>query len=157
MIPQSQYPFDPPLKQWPWATAVTPLPPTQFQPLTGSAMLADLADLAGKLLILGIAGAALYAAGEAIFGTQKRVVYCCKCNRPNHTARNCPIAGKRTRLNIEKTGVCSCCNRRVRYTEGHHYAGRAVKRGREMCAPCHLHCGHGGVWGPPINPRFCRL
>ena len=150
MILNSQYSPE----QLPWATAVVPPPQIQVQPPTVGELFLD---LAGKLIVLSVAGAGLYVAREMLFGKEKRVVYCSKCNRPNHTARNCPIGGKRTRLSIKKTGVCSCCNRRVRYTEGHHYAGRAVNRGREMCAPCHLRCGHGGVWGQPINPRFCRL
>jgi hypothetical protein len=61
-------------------------------------------------------------------------------------------------LTIEKTGTCTCCKKRFRYTEAHHYAGRGVERGREMCGPCHFHCGHNGDWyNFPINPRYCRL
>lgn len=38
------------------------------------------------------------------------------------------------------------------------YAGRGVERGREMCGPCHFHCGHDSEWyNFPVNNRYCRL
>jgi hypothetical protein len=38
-------------------------------------------------------------------------------------------------------------------------AGRGDSwKGKEMCAPCHFHCGHNGDWyNFPVNPRYCRL
>ena len=115
-------------------------------------------DVLGKLAVAGVAFGIVYAGCELLFGTDERVMHCSDCGRTNHTARNCPFTGQRTRLAIEKTGMCRCCGGRFRFTQLHHYAGRGEERGKEMCRPCHLHCGHDGHWKIyPINPRFCRL
>jgi hypothetical protein len=85
---------------------------------------------------------------------------CGTCGKTGHDTRNCyQNPAKRVRLRIKKTGRCSCCNRRTRRTEAHHYAGPADgAKGREMCGDCHLDCGHGGDWqNMAINPRYCRL
>lgn len=85
---------------------------------------------------------------------------CGTCGKVGHDTRTCrQNASKRLRLQMAKTGWCSCCNRRVRHTEAHHYAGPADgTKGREMCGDCHLHCGHGGDWqNMAVNPRYCRL
>jgi hypothetical protein len=109
-------------------------------------------------LALGVGCAVVYAGCELLFRTEKGILHCSACGRTGHTARKCPLTGERTRLNIEKTGICACCGGRFRYTELHHYAGRGEQRGKEMCAPCHFHCGHSGDWfNSPVNPRYCRL
>ena len=73
-------------------------------------------------------------------------------------ARNRRLNGPRGRVNVVKTGICTCCGKRFRYTEVHHYAGRAVPRGREMCGRCHFYCGHNGNWkNYAINPKGCWL
>ena len=85
---------------------------------------------------------------------------CGTCGKAGHDTRNCSQnPAKRVRLRIKKTGRCSCCKRRFRRTEAHHYAGPADgNKGREMCGTCHLACGHGGDWqNMGINPRYCRL
>jgi hypothetical protein len=112
----------------------------------------------GKFMAVVAVGAAAVCIGrEMLFGGEESVRHCSECGRTNHDARNCPLTGPRTRLTIEKTGICSCCYGRFRYTEGHHYAGRAAEKGREMCVPCHFHCGHLGDWAnAPINPLYCR-
>jgi hypothetical protein len=116
-----------------------------------------LLDCLGKLLVVGAGCAVVYVGCKILFGEEKRVVRCSKCGRA-HATRSCPITGARTRLRIEKTGICSCCGKRSRYTEAHHYAGRGVERGREMCGPCHFHCGHDSDWyNFPVNNRYCRL
>jgi hypothetical protein len=113
---------------------------------------------AGTVLLVGAAGVAVYAVCDALFGSNEPVHHCSECGSTGHDARNCPMTGLRTRLRIEKIGICACCKGRFRYTELHHYAGRGVERGKEMCGPCHLWCGHDGDWQSyPINPRYCRL
>lgn len=84
---------------------------------------------------------------------------CGTCGKAGHDTRTCSQnSANRVRLRIKKTGWCSCCNRRFRRTEAHHYAGPADgNKGREMCGTCHLVCGHGGDWkNMGINPRYCR-
>lgn len=86
--------------------------------------------------------------------------HCGTCGKAGHDMRNCSQnSAKRVRLRIKKTGRCSCCKRRFRRTEAHHYAGPADgDKGREMCGTCHLVCGHGGDWrNMSTNPRYCRL
>ena len=85
---------------------------------------------------------------------------CNTCGRAGHDTRTCSQnPAKRVRLRITKTGWCSCCDRRFRRTEAHHYAGPADgTKGREMCGTCHFVCGHGGHWqNMGTNPRYCRL
>ncbi len=132
-----------------------PVPPIQLQqPAAGKAI----ADLLGAAAVVGLGFLAGAAVGELLFGQEKRVVHCSGCDSTSHTARNCPVTGRRIPLRIEKTGNCSCCRRRYRSTQLHHYAGRGLERGKEMCLPCHLHCGHDGNWKlGPYNPRRCRL
>ncbi len=102
-----------------------------------------------------LAGVALYALAD----DRKPKRRCSVCDRKNHDARNCPFIGKRQTLRIKKTGVCRCCGRRPRKTVGHHYGGRGDgSKGKEMCIPCHQHCGHDGNHRKfAINPRVCRL
>ena len=149
------------------------IPPEQFDPMRWQVAVAQLTpqiqlqqptmgelivDAVGKLMVAGAACVVVYAGCELLFGMEKRVMHCSECGRPNHTARNCPFTGQRTRLAIEKTGICGCCGGRFRSTELHHYAGRGEERGKEMCGACHFHCGHDGDWyNFPINPRYCRL
>jgi hypothetical protein len=118
-----------------------------------------LVGLFGKLVVVGIGSAVVYVGCEMLFGTEKRFLHCSECGRTTHTARNCPLTGPRTRLAIVKTGNCACCGGRYRHTEGHHFGGRGdASKGKEMCAPCHFHCGHNGDWyNSPVNPRYCRL
>lgn len=85
---------------------------------------------------------------------------CGICDRAGHDARTCSQdPAKRVRLQMVKTGRCSCCKSRFRRTEAHHYAGPAEgNKGREMCGTCHLVCGHGGDYrNMAVNPRYCRL
>lgn len=85
---------------------------------------------------------------------------CSICDRVGHDARTCSQdPAKRVRLRMVKTGWCSCCKRRFRRTEAHHYAGPANgNKGREMCGTCHLVCGHDGDYrNMALNPRYCRL
>src|ERR1019366_227363 len=133
-------------------------PPVSYaqvqQPTLGEVIL----EILGKAVVVGLGCAVAYGVYTLITDPEKPVRLCSECGRTNHTARNCPLTGARTRLTIEKTGTCTCCKKRFRYTEAHHYAGRGVERGREMCGPCHFHCGHNGDWyNFPINPRYCRL
>lgn len=157
MVRQDEMPYYVPPQQFDptqWQMAVEPRQIQIQQPTLSEAII----DLVGKLIVAGVVGAAVYVGCEMLFGEEKSVRHCSECGRTNHTARNCPLTGPRTRLTIEKTGICSCCGGRFHYTEGHHYAGRAAEKGREMCGPCHFHCGHGGDWyNAPINPRYCRL
>lgn len=157
MVRQDQMPYYVPPQQFDpaqWQMAVAPQQ-IQFQQPTLAEIIVD---LLGKLVVVGAVGAAVCIGCEMLFGKEKSVRHCSECGRTDHYARNCPLTGPRTRLTIEKTGICSCCGGRFRYTEGHHYAGRAEEKGREMCGPCHFHCGHGGDWfNAPINPRYCRL
>ena len=146
------------------------IPPQQFEPTQRFGAVAQvpqirpqpslaeiIVDILGKLVVAGAVGAVVYAGWELLFGEEKPVARCSKCGRA-HATRRCPMTGERTRLRIEKTGFCSCCGGRFSYTEGHHYAGRGVEKGREMCGPCHFHCGHDRAWNNyPINPRYCRL
>lgn len=135
--------------------APPPTPQIQLQQPTFGEIIVD---VLGKLVAVVFGCAVVYAGWEMLFGTEKRVMHCSECGRANHTARDCPFTGQRTRLAFEKMGMCGCCGGRFRYTELHHYAGRGEERGKEMCGPCHFHCGHGGDWyNFPINPRYCRL
>jgi hypothetical protein len=133
-------------------------PPTQQiqfqQPTVGKVI----TDVLGAVAVVGLGFAAGAAIGELLFGQQERVLHCSDCGRSGHTARNCPVTGQRVALRKEKTGNCGCCGRRFRSTQLHHYAGRGLERGKEMCLPCHLQCGHDGNWKlGPFNPRYCRL
>jgi hypothetical protein len=149
-IPREQ--FYPPY----WQTGVA-LPTRDIQPQHSSGV-NQIVDALGKIVVGGLAVAGLFAGCELLFGSEKRVMHCSECGREGHTARYCPLTGQRTRLRIIKTGGCKCCGGSFKSTELHHYAGRGEDRGKEMCAPCHLHCGHGGDWfNFPINPRYCRL
>lgn len=125
--------------------------PVQFEPVR--------AEIAwGPLFWTAVGlGAALVIANALDGETQVR--RCSICDRLNHDARNCPFDGRRERLYVVKTGRCECCGRRVGMTEGHHYGGRGDgSKGKELCGPCHLHCGHGGNFrNLGINPRYCRL
>jgi hypothetical protein len=149
------------------------IPPEQFDPMRLQVVVGPqtpqiqlqqpklgelIVDVLGKLMVVGFGCAIAYAGCEMLFGTEKRVMHCSGCGSANHTVRNCPFTGQRTRLAIEKTGMCGCCGGRFRSTQLHHFAGRGEERGKEMCGPCHFHCGHGGDWlNFPINPRYCRL
>jgi hypothetical protein len=150
---QAQYFYTPPQQFNPELWQVAPL--QAQQPTVGELLV----DLLGKVVVVGIGVAVVYAGCELLFGTDKPVRHCSECGRTNHTARNCPLTGPRTRLQIQKSGNCACCGGSYRYTEGHHYAGRGdSSKGKEMCAPCHFHCGHNGDWyNFPVNPRYCRL
>src|SRR3989442_971498 len=120
-------------------------------------LLETIVKVAGTVLLVGAAGIAVYAVCDALFGTGEALRHCSACGSTRHDVRNCPMTGPRTRLRLEKTGVCACCQGRFRYTELHHYAGRGVERGKEMCGPCHFWCGHDGDWQSyPVNPRYCR-
>jgi len=131
-----------------------PVPVGFPQPTFGEIIL----DVLGKLVVVAAGGAVVYGVYK-LLEPDKRVIHCSACGGANHRADSCPMTGRRVRLNIEKIGVCECCGGRFRYTEAHHYAGRGDgARGKEMCGPCHFHCGHGGDWNNfPINPRYCRL
>ena len=149
-IPPEQ--FDP----MPWQVAVTPLG-SQIQ-LQQPTLVERAAEALGKVVVVGGVFALTYAVCELLFGQEARVMHCSECGREGHTVRSCPFTGPRTRLRIEKTGNCQCCGGRFRSTELHHYAGRGEYKGKEMCGPCHFHCGHRGDWyNFPINPRYCRV
>jgi hypothetical protein len=110
------------------------------------------------LLTAGAVGIAVLVAKA--FETPAPVRRCGTCGKVGHDTRTCSQnAAKRVRLRIAKTGWCSCCHRRFRRTEAHHYAGPADgTKGLEMCGTCHLVCGHGGDWqNMGINPRYCKL
>ena len=156
MVRQDQMPYYIPPQQFDptqWFSAVAQVPQIWPQPSLAEIIV----DILGRLVVVGAMAAVVYAGCELLFGEEKSVARCSKCGRA-HTTRSCPMTGERTRLRIEKTGFCSCCRGRFSYTEGHHYAGRGVEKGREMCGPCHFHCGHDRAWNNyPINPRYCRL
>jgi hypothetical protein len=159
MIPNDQMPYRSVPDQFDWmklrAPRAIPVPQMQLQQPTAANVVVD---ALGKLLVLGVGAAAVFGVCDLLFGEKKTVRCCSACGRAGHTAGNCPITGPRTRLTVEKIGACECCGGDFSYTEAHHYAGRGVDRGKEMCAPCHFHCGHGGHWkNRPINPRYCRF
>ena len=134
---------------WQYSDPAVPQEPTFLETIT---------KVAGTVLVVGAVGLAAYTVFDALFGSNEQVRHCSACGSSTHDARTCPMTGPRTRLRIEKTGICACCRRRFRHTELHHYAGRGVERGKEMCGPCHFWCGHDGDWQcHPINPRYCRL
>lgn len=108
-------------------------------------------------LLLALAGVGALVYFNSDKPTPRR---CGTCGKTRHDTRGCSQnPAKRVRLRMEKTGWCSCCNRRFQRTEAHHYAGPADgNKGREMCGTCHLVCGHGGRWqNMATNPRYCRL
>jgi hypothetical protein len=159
MIPNNQMPYWEGPQQLDWTKLqvplVIPIPQVQVQPPTIGNVIAD---VIGKLLVVGVGAAFVLGVGDMLFGNETAVRHCSGCGKAGHAVTNCPLTGPRTRLTIEKIGVCECCEGDFSYTEAHHYAGRSVDRGKEMCAPCHFHCGHGGNWDNlPINPRKCRL
>lgn len=132
-VPQYWTPPNPPI-------ALQPSIP--WQPLLLTACAIGLITLVGKML-----------------GTPS-VRRCGICGWTGHDTRTCAQnPAKRVRLRMAKTGWCSCCKRRFRRTEAHHYAGPADgTKGREMCGTCHFICGHGGDWrNMGTNPRYCRL
>ncbi len=152
-----QFYYVPPQQNGPIQWQVGAAPPTPQIQLEQPTLGELIVDALGKLVIAGVALGGVYVGCELLFGTDERIMHCSHCGIANHTARNCPLTGRRTRLRIEKTGSCGCCGGRFRSTELHHYAGRGEERGKEMCGPCHLHCGHSGNWRNfPINPRYCR-
>jgi hypothetical protein len=114
----------------------------------------------GRFLV----GAALVALGGFVLyrllepETKRR--RCSECGRESHNVARCPHVGGRRHFppDFEKTGWCECCGRQFPKTQLHHYGGRADNsKAKEMCRPCHLHCGHAGNWGYfAINPRYCR-
>lgn len=121
-------------------------------------LLETVIKVAAAGLVIGAAAVAVVTVCDALFGPNDTIRHCSECGSASHDARNCLLSGPRTRLRIEKTGICACCGGNFRYTELHHYAGRGVARGKEMCGPCHFWCGHDGDWQSyPINPRYCRL
>lgn len=123
---------------------------TQMQQNPLAAVLAGIGKGIAVGVLLGVGAAAL----GSVFGEDDTA----RDEARRRRARNRGLNGPRVKLSIEKTGTCTCCSRQSRYTEVHHYAGRAVPRGREMCAPCHFHCGHNGHWNnDAVNPRSCRL
>jgi hypothetical protein len=137
MFSREQIPYHvPPPQLYPkqWTQAV----PVQAQhPTLGDVIF----DLLGNAVIIGLGCAVAYGVYTLISEPEKPVRRCSHCGRTTHTARKCPLTGARTRLTIEKTGTCS-----------------GVERGREMCGPCHFHCGHNGDWyNFAVNPRYCRL
>jgi hypothetical protein len=110
------------------------------------------------LSIAGVIAAGLLVAKA--FASPTSAHRCSICDRVGHDARTCSQdPAKRARLRIVKTRWCSCCKRRYRRTEAHHYAGPANgNKGREMCGTCHLVCGHAGDYrNMAVNPRYCRL
>ena len=126
-------------------------PPAQFGPVQQEFSWTPL------LLTAGAVGLAVLVARALESPAPRR---CGTCGKAGHDTRSCSQnPAKRVRLRIKKTGRCSCCKRRFRRTEAHHYAGPADgNKGREMCGTCHLVCGHGGDWqNMGINPRYCRL
>jgi hypothetical protein len=139
-----------------WQIAVPqPAPQVQFEQVPIGRVIAN---VLGAVAVVGFGFMTAAAIGALLFGEEERVLHCSVCDSTSHTARNCPITGPRVRLKMEKTGDCGCCGRRFASTQLHHYAGRGLERGREMCLPCHLHCGHGGHWKiAPTNPQYCRL
>src|SRR5689334_20243407 len=109
MIRQDQMPYYNPPEQYDprlWqAAASLPVPQIQLQQPTFGELIVD---LLGKLVVVGIGCVVVYAGCELLFGSEKRVMHCSECGRANHTARNCPFTGPRTRLAMEKTGICAC-------------------------------------------------
>jgi|ERR1035437_7571762 hypothetical protein len=159
MIPDNQMPYYESSQQFDWmklqAPMAIPVPQMRLQQPTVENVIVD---ALGKLLAFGVVAAVALSGYDMLFGDGNTVRRCLGCGKTGHTARNCPVIGPRTRLTIEKIGVCECCGGGFSYTEAHHYAGRGVDRGKEMCVPCHFHCGHDGYWdNSPINPRYCRL
>ena len=114
-----------------------------------------------QFLFWGVAAAlAIYGLPQT-FSTEPSKRRCSKCLRTSHTVRNCPFVGNRRPIRawVKKTGWCQCCGRRSRKTQLHHYGGRAnPDKYKEMCRPCHLHCGHDGDYHNfAINPHQCWL
>jgi hypothetical protein len=111
-----------------------------------------------------LAGAALVALGGYVLyklcDTEPQRRRCSACGSKSHNVARCPHVGDRQHFSseFEKTGWCECCGHRFPKTQLHHYGGRADDgKAKEMCRPCHLHCGHSGHWGNfAINPRYCR-
>ena len=135
-----------------------PQSPVAEQPIAYYQPSLTLAELILRgLLIAGV----LYVGYKVFFEPDERVLHCSECGRITHTARNCPFTGDRHHfhLAVEKTGWCQCCGYSFAYTELHHYGGRADdSKGKEMCGPCHLHCGHSGDFHNfAVNPRYCRI
>jgi hypothetical protein len=112
--------------------------------------------LVGAACVL-LSGYALY----KVFEPEPQRRRCSACLSTSHTIARCPHVGERHHFSsdIEKTGECQCCGDCFPRTQLHHYGGRADNgKAKEMCKPCHLHCGHGGHWGNfASNPRYCRL
>jgi hypothetical protein len=137
--------------------------PFQQQPVFGTvppmqAMLPR--EFSWKPLLLTAGAFSLAVLVAKAFENPAPVRRCGTCGKNGHDTRNClQNPAKRVRLRMKKTGRCTCCNRRSRNTEAHHYAGPADgNKGREMCGSCHLHCGHCGDYrNMAINPRYCRL
>jgi len=108
-------------------------------------------------VLAALGGYALYKLCE----TEPQRRRCSGCGSKSHNVARCPHVGDRQHFSseVEKTGWCKCCGHQFPKTQLHHYGGRADNgKAKEMCRPCHLHCGHSGHWGKfAINPRYCRL
>lgn len=92
-------------------------------------------ELLGTAVVVGLTCTVAYGVGTLIaeiVELEKAVRRCSECGRTNHDARNCPLTGARTRLRMEKTGDCTCCRNRFRYTEAHHYAARCRERSGDV-------------------------
>src|SRR5438034_11029539 len=98
MIRQDQMPYYIPPEQY--APSLWQAPQIQLQQPTVGELIVD---LLGKLVVVGVGCAVVYAGFELLFGPEKRVMHCSECGSANHTARNCPFTRPRTRLAIEKT------------------------------------------------------
>lgn len=94
-------------------------------------LLETVIKVAAAGLVIGAAAVAVVTVCDALFGPNDTIRHCSECCSASHDARNCPLSGPRTRLRIEKTGICACCGGNFRYTELHHYAGRGVRAVRK--------------------------
>jgi hypothetical protein len=127
---------------------------TPFQPPPPPSLI----EIIAKTLALAAAGYVFY---KLFFEPEPQQRRCSACGSKSHNIARCPHVGERQHFSsdFEKTGWCECCGYQFPKTQLHHYGGRADNsKAKEMCRPCHLHCGHGGHWGNfAINPRSCRV
>lgn len=138
------------------------LPPRRFtvsnctpvqQPLLSQQPL-TLGELILGGLVLGGLGYAAYKAFEPGRATR----HCSVCDSTYHDRRSCPHDGPRISFSrsIPMAATCECCGE-YPAAQRHHTRGRSDDTDKlDVCATCHLHCGHKGHWQNfPVKPRTC--